>query len=59
MGSITFDVRRAGPADVDKIAAAHLDSIRSIGARHYDAAIVNDWGAKVKGDWRGTIDGHE
>jgi GNAT superfamily N-acetyltransferase len=47
--SLTFDVRRAGPADVDAIAAAHLDSIRSIGARHYDAAIVKDWGSRVEG----------
>jgi len=27
-----FEVRRAGLADVEEIAAAHLDSIRSIGA---------------------------
>lgn len=33
-----------------EIAAAHLDSIRSIGALHYAAAIVSDWGARVKGD---------
>jgi hypothetical protein len=40
-----FQVRRAGPADVHRIAAAHLDSIRSLGARHYPAPIVRDWGA--------------
>jgi putative acetyltransferase len=50
MATLDFEVRRAGQTDADEIAAAHLDSIRSIGARHYDAAIVNDWGAKVKGD---------
>jgi TRAP-type transport system periplasmic protein len=48
--TINFEVRRAGLADVDEIAAAHLDSIRSIGPRYYDAAIVSHWGAQVKGD---------
>ena len=44
-----FTVRRAQPDDVDDIAAAHLDSIRSIGPQYYSADIVNDWGARVKG----------
>jgi putative acetyltransferase len=35
---------------VDQIAAAHFDSISSIGPLHYEAAIVRDWGARVKGD---------
>ena len=48
--TIHFTVRRAERADVDEIAAAHLDSIRSIGPLYYDAAIVSDWGARVKGD---------
>ena len=48
--AIHFELRRARPADVDEIAAAHLDSIRSIGPLSYDAAIVSDWGARVKGD---------
>ncbi len=48
--NIGFKVRRARLADVDQIAAAHLESIRSIGARYYDTAIVNDWGGRVKGD---------
>ena len=47
---MNFEVRRAGLADADEIAAAHLDSIRSIGARYYDAAIVNDWAGKVRPD---------
>jgi len=47
---IHFTVRRAGLADADEIAAAHLDSIRSIGPLYYDAAVVSDWGAQVKGD---------
>jgi ribosomal protein S18 acetylase RimI-like enzyme len=29
---------------------AHLDSIRSIGALHYEAPIVSDWGARVRGE---------
>jgi putative acetyltransferase len=45
-----FDVRPAGPADVHEIAAAHLDSIRSIGPLYYPAQVVNDWGARVTGD---------
>ena len=47
---IDFEIRRASLADVDEIAAAHLDSIQSIGAQYYPAAIVSDWGARVKGD---------
>ncbi len=50
MKGINFEVRRAGPADVDEIAAAHLDSIRSIGARYYDATIVRDWAARITSD---------
>jgi hypothetical protein len=45
-----FEVRRAGLTDVEEIAAAHLDSIRSIGALYYTPVIVSDWGARVKGD---------
>ena len=45
-----FRVRRAGPEGVDEIAAAHLDSICSIGALFYSPDVVNDWGARVTGD---------
>jgi hypothetical protein len=38
------------PSDVDDIAAAHLDSIRSIGPRFYDPAVVDDWGAQITGE---------
>jgi putative acetyltransferase len=48
--SAAIIVRRAGPADVDDIAAAHLDSIRSIGPLYYDASVVNDWSAGLNGD---------
>lgn len=39
-----FQTRRAGPADADNIAAAHRDSIRSIGPRFYPPNVVDDWG---------------
>jgi putative acetyltransferase len=48
--TINYEVRRAGPADVDDMAAAHLDSIRSIGAAYYDATIVRDWADRVTSD---------
>jgi len=48
--AVNFEIRRAGLADVDDIAAAHLDSIRSIGSRYYGPDIVSDWGARVKGE---------
>jgi GNAT superfamily N-acetyltransferase len=35
---------------VHEIAAAHLDSIRSIGPLYYPAPVVSDWGARVTGD---------
>jgi putative acetyltransferase len=44
-----FTIRRAEPGDVDAIAAAHLDSIRSIGARYYPPDVVKDWAARVRG----------
>jgi putative acetyltransferase len=45
----TFEVRRAKLADVDAIAEAHLDSIRSLGPQFYDPDIVSDWAARVTG----------
>jgi putative acetyltransferase len=48
--SAAITIRPAGPADVDEIAAAHLDSIRSIGPLYYDASVVSDWGAGLNGD---------
>ena len=46
----TLEIRRAGLGDVDAIAAAHLDSIESIGPHYYPADVVSDWGARVKAD---------
>ena len=48
--TLEFDIRRAGLEDVDAIAAAHLDSIRSIGALYYEPRVVSDWGARVTGE---------
>jgi GNAT superfamily N-acetyltransferase len=47
---INVEIRRAALEDVDAIAAAHLDSIRAIGALYYEPRIVSDWGARVKGE---------
>jgi putative acetyltransferase len=50
IGSLgTFEIRRANLADVDRIAAAHRDSIRSIGGQYYEPETVNDWGRHVDG----------
>ncbi len=38
-----FEIRRAGPHDVPDIAEAHRDSIRAIGPRYYDEAVVSAW----------------
>jgi putative acetyltransferase len=46
----TFAIRPATPDDVDAIAAAHRDSIASIGPRYYDAGIVEDWGSRIRAE---------
>src|SRR5262245_38086773 len=43
-----FDIRLADAPDAESIAAAHLDSIRSIGPHYYEPAIVQDWGGRVE-----------
>jgi putative acetyltransferase len=45
-----FETRRAHPSDAEAIAAAHRDSIRSIGPSFYPPAVVDDWGAGLTGD---------
>lgn len=45
MISIPTDMRRAHPGDAEAILLAHLDSIRSIGARFYSPEIVDAWAA--------------
>jgi ribosomal protein S18 acetylase RimI-like enzyme len=42
-----YEIRRAGAADVEAIAAAHLDSIASIGSQFYPAHVVREWGAAI------------
>jgi hypothetical protein len=44
---VMAQIRRAGPSDAEHIAAAHLDSIRTVGARFYSADIVEDWVARI------------
>ncbi len=39
-----MEIRRAGPEDAEAIAAAHRDSIRSIGPRFYPPEVVDAWG---------------
>jgi putative acetyltransferase len=43
-------IRRAGPADAAAIAAAHLDSIRSIGPAFYPPDVVDAWSAGLTPD---------
>lgn len=50
MKPLAFEIRRATPSDADEIAAAHSDSIRSIGPLFYPAETVNDWGSGLTGD---------
>ena len=50
MKAVDFEARRATPLDVDDIAAAHLEAIRSIGPLFYPQDIVYDWGAGLTRD---------
>jgi putative acetyltransferase len=45
-----FEIRRAQPSDAEAIAAAHRDSIRSIGPRFYPPNVVDDWDAGLTAD---------
>jgi GNAT superfamily N-acetyltransferase len=47
---MTFDVRRAYPSDASDIAAAHYDSIRSLGAGSYPPHVVDDWAEGLTAD---------
>ena len=51
---MNVEIRRAGIADVVDIAAAHLDSIRSIGSHYYSADVVTEWGSRVSGQLYAT-----
>jgi putative acetyltransferase len=50
MGIDVFETRQAGPADVEAIAEAHRDSIRSIGPRFYSAGDVEAWAHGLTGE---------
>ncbi len=50
MRTTEFEIRCARPSDADDLAAAHIDSIHSIGALFYEADVVNDWSAGLRGD---------
>lgn len=43
-----FEIRAARPADADAIAAAHIDSIESIGPRFYAADVVQAWRGAIQ-----------
>jgi hypothetical protein len=41
-------IRIASPADADRIATSHLDSIRTVGPLYYNQTIVDQWCARVQ-----------
>jgi putative acetyltransferase len=45
--SYPFEIRSAAADDADAIAAAHIDSIETIGPRFYGAAVVRDWRSRI------------
>jgi putative acetyltransferase len=47
---MTFETRRALPEDAEDIAAAHRDSIRSLGPGFYPPHVVDDWIEGLTGD---------
>lgn len=50
MMSAEYSIRRAHPSDANDIAAAHSDSIRSVGPRFYPPNVVEDWGKGLTPD---------
>jgi GNAT superfamily N-acetyltransferase len=46
--SYPFEIRGAAADDAEAIAAAHVDSIESIGPRFYSADVVRDWCAAIE-----------
>jgi GNAT superfamily N-acetyltransferase len=46
--SVPFEIRAATPADADAIAAAHIDSIESLGPRFYGADVVHAWRGAIQ-----------
>jgi hypothetical protein len=50
-------MRQATRADVPAMAAAHIDSIRSLGPAHCAANLVEAWAAAVQPDSLAVVDG--
>jgi ribosomal protein S18 acetylase RimI-like enzyme len=50
MMSVDYSLRRARPSDANDIAAAHRDSIRSVGPQFYPPNVVEDWGKGLTSD---------
>jgi GNAT superfamily N-acetyltransferase len=46
---LNFVIRRAGLSDVNEIAAAHADSIRSLGSHYYEPDVVGAWSDGLEG----------
>lgn len=45
-----YEIRRAHPSDANDIAAAHRDSISSVGPSFYPPNVVEDWGEGLTPD---------
>src|SRR4051812_19234567 len=43
-----YQLRRAAPTDAERIAAAHVDSIQSIGPGFYPSFVVVEWSAGIR-----------
>ncbi len=50
MGIVEFETRRATASDADAIAAAHRDSIGTIGPHFYPRDVVEAWAAGLTGE---------
>lgn len=50
MAPSEFEIRQADPSDAEAIAAAHRDSILSIGPKFYPPNVVDAWGAGLSPD---------
>jgi putative acetyltransferase len=60
MAVVVSEFRRAQPSDVDAIARAHRDSIRSLGSAFYPPNVVDDWSEGLTGDlYLKAMDGGE
>lgn len=59
-GVVAFDIRQAERPDVDEIAAAHRDSIQSVGPTHYSDDVGAWWQEAIEGQlYLKAMDGGE